>query len=80
MRAEAEAVAAREAVLAESRVMKELSAAEQAVDGNPGGFIKRLLERPGKETKREEAVGDEEPQEESRDGVQVCAPPAASIV
>lgn len=77
-RAEAAAAAAREAVLAEIRAAKELSAADQAV-GNHGGFTERLLGRLGKETKREQTAHDQE-QEEEVPGGKVCARPAASFL
>lgn len=79
MRAEAAAAAAREAALAEVRAIKELRAADEAADNNYGGFTERLLGGRGEETKSEEATGDgeQEEEEEARDGIKVCALPAA---
>eukprot|EP00752_Nemacystus_decipiens_P009596 g8574.t1 len=66
-RAEEAAAAAREAVLAEIRAAKELSAAERAA-GHYGGFTEGQLGGLRKATTREEAVYDEE-QEELSGGI-----------
>lgn len=69
-RAEAAAAAAREAALAEIRAAKELSASDHELGR---GLTEQLMWGLGKETKREDAVSDEEQEKEQLDGIEVRA-------
>lgn len=76
-RAEAAAAVVREAALAEIRVAKELSAADQAANNKHGGVTERLLRGLEMETKREKASSDEKREDEESNRNKVCAHPAA---